>query len=252
MASLTHLAIVSAFAVALASCAGDPPALPSYPTPPSSVPPPQVDTTALMRFLEPSTGFSTTDLYDAHDRVLQVSLAGGLVVAETGVKVQGVTLASYSSIYGPPTYFISSTVQMCEVPCDLSVRFGADGGRRRAYLTVDYGHSNPGTRVDVAVVDGVIVVTQTASYPPGTPTLSGTITEMTADGPVPVSGALVARGVPAGWQSARSDENGFYSVRGLIDGVDDVLVLKAGYQQAEARQLQLNGDRQLDFRILRR
>ncbi len=248
MPSLARLVAVSALSLAIASCAGDP--SPLGPTPPSTNPPP-AETPTLMVFHEPSTGFSSSDLYDAHDQVIQLTHGGDLVFSATGVRVHGPAVAAYSNYYGPPTYFIASQTQMCDDPCDLSVRFGADGGRRRAYLTVDYGHFNPGTRVDVAVVNGAVAVTQTATYPPGTPTLSGTITEMTPAGRVPVAGALVSRGVPAGWQSAYTDEDGLYTIRGLTTGTDEVSVGKEGYQR-ESRQLLLTGDTQLDLQLTRR
>ena len=64
------------------------------------------------------------------------------------------------------------------------------GRRASAYLTVDYGHDNPGTLVDVEVANAALVVTQSDLYPPGSPTLTGVVTE------VDVNGADACRGCP--------------------------------------------------------
>jgi hypothetical protein len=34
--------------------------------------------------------------------------------------------------------------KICEEGCGFEVRFGSENGERRAYLTIDYGHDNPG------------------------------------------------------------------------------------------------------------
>ena len=111
------------------------------------------------------------------------------------------------------------------------MRFGTADGDRRAYLTVDYGHDNPGTVVDVEVAGSELLVTQTDVYPPGSPTLSGIVMGMTARGHVPLEGVLVSRGISSGWRSTRTDRNGFYEIRGLIDGSNSVYIAKDGYEK---------------------
>ena len=59
--------------------------------------------------------------------------------------------------------------KICPEACAFEVRFGTRDGERRAYLTVDYVHWNPGTLVDVEVAGGALVVTETDEYPPGAP-----------------------------------------------------------------------------------
>ena len=203
-----------------------------------------------MVFREPS-GFSTTDLRDAHDRIVQFTSSGGLVWTPDGTHVPGYEVSPDSSYWGPPTYFIGLKTRVCGEFCVFSVRFGTEGGERRAYLTHDYGHSNPGTRVDVEVVGGSVIVTQSSLYPPGTPTLTGTVTTITATGISPVPGARVSRAVSAGYQTARTDENGRYRIAGLVDGRAEVIVDKEGYQR-ESRQVTLSGDATLDVQLVRR
>ena len=125
--------------------------------------------------------------------------------------------------------------KICAAGCAFEVRFGTEDGDRRAYLTVDYGHDNPGTVVDVEVAGGELLVTQTDVYPPGSPTLSGVVTGMTARGHVPLEGVVVARGISTGWRSTRTDRNGFYEIRGLIDGNESVYIAKDGYEKQTIR-----------------
>jgi hypothetical protein len=212
-------------------------------TAPSDVPPQNPET--LVVFQEPG-GFSTTDLRDAHERIIHLTTGGHLIWTADGTRLPGYGVTSDSAYWGPPTYFIGP-IDPC---CVLSVRFGTQDGERRAYLTFDYGHYNPGTRVDVAAAAGALVITQTELFPPGTPTLSGVVTEMTATGPVPIEGVWVGRMVPAGWQAARTDQNGYYKIQGLIDGTDEVSVGKQGYQTVTI-SLALRGDLRLDFELVR-
>jgi hypothetical protein len=202
----------------------------------------------LVVFTEPATGFSTTDVHDAHDRIVQFTTSGDLVWTPDGTHIPGYLVEPHAQ---PPAYFLGPGAFPCAEFCDFSIRFGAREGQRQAYMTIDYGHSNPGTMVDVEVIDHALVVTQTSRFPPGTPTLSGVITEMTPTGLVPLSGAWVDRSVPGGWQSATTDENGRYRISGLIDGTAEVVVGKNGYQE-ESRQVTLAGDMQFDLQLVRR
>jgi hypothetical protein len=178
--------------------------------------------------------------------------AGDLIWTPDGTHFPGYEVSPDSSYWGPPTYFIGFKTRKCGDFCVFSVRFGARDGERRAYLTIDYGHDNPGTLVDVEVRGGALVVTQTALFPPGSPTLSGTVTEMTPTGEVPVAGAQVSRGVPAGWQSAVTDQSGSYRIQGLIDGSETVSTGKAGYQTQETKNVSIHGDTRFDIQFVRR
>jgi hypothetical protein len=80
---------------------------------------------------------------------------------------------------------------LCE--CWFEVRFGTDEGERRAYLTLDYGHSNRGSLIRLDLENSRLVMSETTTYPPGTFTLSGVITERTPTGPAPLEGATIYR-----------------------------------------------------------
>lgn len=178
------------------------PSSPAGPTTPSPAHP-----AGFVVFSERGTSFATTDLRDVHEQILRISTMGELVWVADGSRLPGYAVRGLA-IEGA----------ICPEGCAFVVRFGGRDGERRAYLTVDYGHDNPGTLVDVEVSGGTLVVTQTDVYPPGSPTLSGAVTEMTATGPVPIGGAYVYRGVETGWRSATTDGAGFYEIRGLYDG----------------------------------
>ena len=141
--------------------------------------------------------------------------------------------------------------RICASGCAFEIRFGAKDGQRRAYLTVDYGHDNPGTIADVAVVQGQLVVTPTSTYPPGSPTLSGVVAENTPEGLVPVEGARIAVRISSGWRYAMTDANGHYEVRGLFAGAKSVNVTKEGYLASEAVAA-ISGDTTLDVIVVRR
>jgi uncharacterized membrane protein len=245
--SVTRAIVVLVLCSSAAGCGGS--GAPSAPSPVTIVVAP-LNPNGLVVFREPG-GFSTTDLRDAHGRIIQLTNGGDLIWTPDGSHVPGYEISPDSSYWGPPTYFIGRTTHVCVEFCVFSVRFGTDTGQRRAYLTIDYGHDNPGTLVDVEVAGGTLLVRQTSMYPPGTPTLSGTVTEMTSSGPTAVSGAYVARAVAAGWQSAVTDQNGTYKISGLIDGTDDVVVIKEGYQ-SQSRQVHLAGDVRFDVELMRR
>lgn len=247
-AALIILGVLSVVAAACGTHKTSSPAGPSTsPTAPAPPPAPGPNLNDPVAFRDPS-GFSTTDVRDAHDHIVQFTVGGDLVWAADGTRIPGYFVTGDSAYFGPPTYFIGG--QICQEGCVFSIRFGAADGERRAYLTVDYGHDNPGTLVDVAVVSGALVVSQTSLFPPGAPTLSGVVTEMTAAGPVPVAGASVSRGVPAGYQRAVTDENGFYTIPGLPEGTDVVYASKPGYRSTST-ELTLKGDRQFDIALTR-
>jgi hypothetical protein len=135
----------------------------------------------------------------------------------------------------------------------LVVRFGATDGERRAYITADVGHSNPGTLVNLEVTGGALVVIWSERFPPGTYTLSGVITEATVAGPVPIENAGVSRvnEEGEGWDHTTTDKNGFYQLQGLSDGSRQTSFSKEGYQKIEQAGVPIHGDTRLDVQLLR-
>jgi hypothetical protein len=235
--------VILIVAHALAGCDGTsaPPTSPSAnpPTSPSANPP---TVPGLVSFTDSASGFSTSDLRDAEDEVMQLSTAGELVFPAANLRLPGYRRA------GPDLAIAGS---ICSPSCDFVVRFGTKDGARRAYLTVDYGHDNPGTLVDVEVANGALVVTQTDRYPPGSPTLSGIVTETASGRLVPVAGVTVYRGVITGWRVATTDQGGFYEIRGLFDGIEEVDASKEGYETKKS-SVPIKGDTRFDMTIVRR
>ena len=218
------------------------------PTSQSPIPPPTAPAPALVltQFREPATGFSTTDLRDVQEQILQLNSANELIWTADGTRLPGYRVSG--GALQNPVYYIEGNI--CPQGCAFEVRFGTRDGERRAYLTVDYGHDNPGTLVDVEVTSEGLRVTQTSAFPPGTPTLMGIVTELTATGRVPIAGAVVARPVTGGWQSTRTGADGSYRLPGLIDGTATVEVHKDGY--AVTRQtVTVAGDTRFDFEVTR-
>ena len=226
---------------ALTACGESSPAAPSQP------PPVQVRVAPTpFEFIEDGTGFRTFDLRDAQNQIVQVNSNGELIWTADGTRLPGYRATSHQFQDGRRYYFIEGKI--CEAGCEFEVRFGTEDGERRAYLTVDYGHDNPGTVVDVEVVGGALQVTQTDVYPPGTPTLSGVVIGMTARGPVALEGVEVWRGISTGWRADRTDRNGFYEIRGLIDGNDSVYVAKDGYEKQNTK-VAMAGDTRFDIEL---
>src|SRR5690349_7481431 len=104
---------------------------PSAPSPPSAANP-----TSLVVFTDPATGLSTSDVRDAHDRVVQFTSANELIW------IDGTRLADHQ-VEGPGHHVTGNVAPEPSCRCWLVVRFGASAGERRAYLTGDIGHSNP-------------------------------------------------------------------------------------------------------------
>jgi len=126
-------------------------------------------------------------------------------------------------------------------------------GERRAYLTADYIHDNPGTVVSLAIADRALIVSRTNVYPPGTYTLTGVVTELTPTGPTPLEGAGVWRlnDEDSGWRVGTTDKNGFYEIHGLYDGSKPSSVIKEGYETARGT-IVVNGDTRFDSQLVRR
>ena len=79
-------------------------------------------------------------------------------------------------------------------------------------------------------------------------TLSGVVSEMTADGPVPLRDALVTDTSTA--QASRTDANGFYRITQLGATSHALTITRTGYV-TETRKVDLTGDTQLDIRLAR-
>ena len=182
--------------------------------PPRDLPPLSPPPLATLRVFTDSTGFSTSDLRDVQDQIVQFNSANELIWTADDTRLQGFRVERHDFGNGP-FYLVSIPGSTCPRTCAFEVRFGTKDGEKRAYLTVDYIHDNPGTLVDVEIVRGALVVTQTEVFPPGTPTLSGIVAELTPTGAVPLSGVKVYRGVTSGWRYATTDRNGFYSIPGV-------------------------------------
>jgi len=236
------LAVVHGLAV---SCHSLPSSPTSGPTDPTTRPSPASHLTV---FTDAATGFSTSDLRDAQEQILQLSTAGELIWTADGTRLPG--FRTYVDAgQSPPASLIEGN--MCPEWCAFEIRFGTRDGERRAYLTVDYGHWNPGTLVDVEVVGGAVVLTETGIYPPGTLTLSGVVTEEVSGRRTPVEGAGVSRLVGGGWRAAKSDENGFYQIPGLYDGTAMVVARKEGYEAVDVA-VTIKGDTRYDVELVRR
>jgi hypothetical protein len=240
MTNKQHLGtLIVLIAAGLAGCESSRSPVPG-PSPIQQPAPPQPPQTPTLRvFTEAASGFSTSDVRDAQGQIVQFNSAHELIWTDDG----GTRLPGFrveQGIYIP-----------CE-PCEgwIEVRFGTEDGERRAYLTVDYGHDNPGTLVDMEVVGRTLTVSRTNVYPPGSYTLSGLVTEMTSAGEVPIEGAAVYRGYGSGWQSGTTDANGVYQIRGLYDRTDIVSVIKEGYRTQE-KTLTVSGDTRFDLQLVR-
>jgi len=226
------------FAFGLTGCGDVPPTQPQLRVILPPVTPPTQG--SLVVFRESSSGFSTSDVHDAQGDIVQFTSAGEIIWTADGTHFKG------HAGDGPIHAF-------CQ--CWFDVRFGTSGGERHAYLTADYGHDNPGTVVDLEVVGGVLVMTQTTMYPPGSYTLSGVVTTMTGGGPEALEGAdvyfIVGGIVGGGWRAARTDKDGAYKIQGLYDSSPEVSAQKEGYL-TQTRVVSIGGDTRLDIQLIRR
>ena len=217
------------------------PGLAVAPTPvPTSGTPPTPVGTRLIEFMDPVTGATTSDVYDAQEHLVQFNSANEMIWTADDAHIKGYSVA------GP--YYIAAEA-LCD--CWLEIRFGATDGGRRAYLTADYGHFNPGTLIALALNNGSLAMTQSDAYPPGTDTLSGIISERTPAGVIPVEGADVYRAYGSGYQTAVTDKNGLYRIQGLYDRVDVLSAGKDGYQQFK-ETVAVHGDTRYDIQLVKR
>jgi len=224
--------IVLLAAHGLVGCSNPAVAPPSAPSGVSQPTPP-----ALVVFKDPLTGLSTSDVRDARGHVVQFNTASDLIW------IDGTHLSGHGVDY----------LQEASCQCWLVVRFGAADGERRAYMTGDIGHYNPGTLVDLEITGSTLVVSWTDLFPPGTYTLSGYLTEATATGLVPIENANVDRlnEEQGGWDHTTTDKNGFYELHGLLDGSRKAEFGKDGYRQIE-QNVQVQGDTRSDVQLVRR
>ena len=201
---------------------------------------------ALVVFTDPLTGHSTADVRDAQDHVVQFTTANELIW------IDGTRLPGHQAD-GPGHRTSGNVPPEASCQCWLVVRFGATDGERRAYITADVGHSNPGTLVSLEVTGSALVVMWSERFPPGTHTLSGVITEATVAGPVPIENARVSRlnEEGGGWDHTTTDKNGFYQLQGLSDGSRQTSFSKEGYQTIEQASVPIHGDTRLDVQLLR-
>jgi hypothetical protein len=231
-------------------------ASPSSPSPtapsPISRPAPQPPSQSLVVFTESTSGFSTTDLRDVQEQIVQFNTANELIWTADGTRLPGFEV---DKIHYPGTAFIDvvgPSRAICPTGCAFEVRFGTRDGERRAYLTMDYVHDNPGTLVDVEVTGGALLVTKTNVFAPGTFTLSGSVTELTVAGHRPVEAVSVYRLVASGWRGATTDKNGFYQMAGMYDGSNVVTAIKEGYEEQTRRDVSIKGDTRYDIQLVRR
>jgi hypothetical protein len=238
------LAVIAVLLVAngLVGCS-NPGAAPS--APPSAVS--QPNASALVVFTDPLTGLSTMGVHDAQGHVVQFSTANELIWVD-GTRLPG------HQVDGPGHRMTGNVAPEASCQCWLVVRFGAVNGERRAYLTADVGHSNPGTVVDLEITGSALVVRWSDSFPPGAYTLSGVITEATATGLVPIANADVWRldEEQSGWDHSTTDTNGFYQLHGLSDGSRIATFSKDGYQKLDLGDVPVHGDTRFDVQLLRR
>jgi hypothetical protein len=236
------LAGIAVFLVAngLVGCSNPTAPAPSAPSAPSSVSQPNPG--ALVVFKDPLTGLSTSDVRDARGHVVQFTTANELIWID-GTHLSGHQVDGHGS----------NVPEEPSCQCWLVVRFGAADGERRAYMTADVGHSNPGTVVDLQITGGALVVSWTDLFPPGTYTLSGYVTEATATGLVPIESAEVWRvdEEQSGWDHNTTDKNGFYQLHGLSDGSRKAAFSKEGHQTIE-QEVPVRGDTRFDVQLLRR
>ena len=121
---------------------------------PSAVPTP----IQLVVFTDNVSRVSTSDVRDVHEQIVRFNTAAEVIWTADDTRFPG---------YAAEGTRIQAT-GMCG-PCLLIVRFGTKDGERRAYLTFpdNEDHSNAVTILDVEVVSGRLVITNTNVRVPG-------------------------------------------------------------------------------------
>jgi hypothetical protein len=207
----------------------------------------QSNSPALVVFKDPLTGLSTSDVRDAQGHIVQFTTASELIW------IDGTHLSGHQA-GGPGHPLQGNVAPEASCQCWLTVRFGAADGQRRAYMTADAGHSNPGTVVDLKSSGSGLIVSWTDLFPPGTYTLSGYVTEATAMGLVPIENVEVWRvdEEQGGWDHNTTNKNGFYLLQGLSDGSREATFSKEGYQKIDLGDVPVHGDTRFDVQLSRR
>jgi hypothetical protein len=238
MTSKSLAGIVLVLANGLVACSN-----PTAPAPPAPSGVSQPVPPSVVVFTDPLTGLSTSDVRDARGHVVQFTSANELIWID-GTHLSGHQVDGHGN----------SVPEEDSCKCWLVVRFGSADGERRAYMTADVGHSNPGTLVDLEIMAGRLVVTWTDLFPPGTYTLSGYVTEATATGLVAIENAGVWRlnEEQGGWDENRTDKNGFYQIHGLSEGSRETGFSKEGYQTIDLGDVPIHGDTRFDVQLMRR
>ncbi len=238
----THTGMVLLFAAQAMAC-GDS-ASSAVPLAPSvTVPAPPSFAEGLLVFAD-RDGFRTSEVRDRDEQVVQFTTAGELLWIADGTRFPGYRAAPG---FTPGGYVFAPDA--C-AHCAYEIRFGASGGERRAYLTLDRGENNDGTIVDLEVVQGQLRTTPTEMGPPGTFTLSGQVVEMTSAGPTAVPFARI-RTSRYNWHGAAADDAGRYRLPWLDAGVYSIIVEKEGYA-VQTRPMTIDGDVRVDFSLVRR
>ncbi len=118
---------------------------------------PQPAPVRLVVFTDGRTPFSTPDVRDVQDQIVRFNTEAEAIWTADDTRFPGYTVKGAT---------ISAT-GACD-PCVFLVRFGTKDGERRAYLTFpdNEDHSNAVTILDVEVVNGRLVVTDTKTRVP--------------------------------------------------------------------------------------
>jgi hypothetical protein len=148
-AVLTKAIIVVMLMVAMPACS-DSPSTPTPPTPtPTPAPTPPPMPVQLIEFVDPTTGFSTSDVRDVEGEIVRFNRTNNsLIWAADGRSFPG---------YPVDGNFLDSARS-------FQVRFGTENGERRAYFT----ETGPATICDIEVVGSSLAISATSVPVPGT------------------------------------------------------------------------------------
>lgn len=138
--------VVLMLALGLSGC--DRPGSSSWPLGPSVIAPaPAPVPISLIRFTDPTSGLSTSDVRDAQEQIVRFNSASELIWAADGSRFPGYA-AGRSGINDG----------------SMEVLFGTKNGERRAYLVFSLGYHHyapPAIVVDLEIVDGRLVIVST-------------------------------------------------------------------------------------------
>ena len=146
----------------LAGCgdSGSPAAPSAVPSAPSPVAPP--GNIQLVVFTDAGSGFSTSDVRDVHDQIVRFNRADELIWTADGTRFSG--------------YRVDGNAITAEAVCHscyFLIRIASRDGEQRAYLTWPdvelHGRADhpPPTILDIEVVGGQLVITDTNVRVPG-------------------------------------------------------------------------------------